>query len=132
MQLYLIRIKNLFLSTPYGTPKTTPHHVLWKTSKFLLAINCNFCLKLYSINVRCFQLKRFNSYCRMLWKVFRPQAYTADDHLNLRTVHQMELRTLQKMGFHLQVVNLATWHKLTEEEQISFLEDKITMALQSS
>lgn len=44
----------------------------------------------------------------------------------------MELRTLQKMGFHLQVVNLASWHKLTEEEQISFLEDKITMALQSS
>jgi hypothetical protein len=65
-----------------------------------------------------------------LWKVFRPQAYVADNDLNLRTVHQMELRTLAKMGFHLQIiVNIANWSKLTEKDRIIFLEDSIASAL---
>jgi len=95
-----------------------------------MAIDCNFRLKLYSTSL--FPINRLNFCNRILWKVFRPQAYIADDHLNLRTVHQMELRTLKKMGFHLQAVNLASWNKLTEEERITFLEDKIALALQSS
>jgi hypothetical protein len=43
----------------------------------------------------------------------------------------MELRTLKKMGFHLQVINLASWEKLTEAEKITFLEDTIALALTS-
>jgi hypothetical protein len=42
----------------------------------------------------------------------------------------MELRTLAKMGFHLQIiVNLANWSKLTEKDRIIFLEDSIASAL---
>ncbi|EFX61887.1 hypothetical protein DAPPUDRAFT_322179 [Daphnia pulex] len=42
-------------------------------------------------------LKIQNGNRLVLWKNFRPQAYSSDG--NLRTVHHMELRTLKKMGF---------------------------------
>ncbi|KAI9560694.1 hypothetical protein GHT06_011644 [Daphnia sinensis] len=59
----------------------------------------------------------------ILWKIFRPQAYTADS--KLRAVDQMELRTLQKMGYCPIDVDLATWNRLTESDRITFLNKKL-------
>jgi hypothetical protein len=56
----------------------------------------------------------------VLWKIFRPQAYSSDG--NLRTVHHMELRTLKKMGFtFIFIINLASWIELSEAKKIVFV-----------
>lgn len=59
----------------------------------------------------------------ILWKIFRPQAYTAER--KLRAVDQMELRTLKKMGYFLIDVDLATWNRLAESDRITFLKMKL-------
>ncbi|KZS01341.1 putative Vitellogenin receptor [Daphnia magna] len=59
----------------------------------------------------------------ILWKIFRPQAYTAER--KLRDVDQMELRTLKKMGYFLIDVDLETWNRLAESDRITFLKMKL-------
>ncbi|XP_057372456.1 low-density lipoprotein receptor-related protein 8-like [Daphnia carinata] len=63
----------------------------------------------------------------ILWKIFRPQAYTAES--KLRAVDQMELRTLQKMGYLLIDVDLASWNSLTESDRITFLKTKLSFCV---
>ena len=64
---------------------------------------------------------------RILWKIFRTQAFTGDGIL--RSVHLMELRTLRKMGFQLIVVDLAKWHALEEPEKLIHLKEQIALSL---
>jgi hypothetical protein len=64
----------------------------------------------------------------VLWKIFRPQAYSS--YGNLRTVHHMELRTLKKMGFtFIIVINIASWIELSEAEKILFVTQQLDLVL---
>ncbi len=102
-------------------------HISWRTSRYPMAIDCNFmllCFHLIIFLIQFFCLAGFfgKSFTRKM----------KDEMGNLRTVHLMELRTLKKLGFNAADINLAKWRELAESDKVTFLMEKVDTMLSNT